>query len=618
MERATATPARETETAPEREPAAPAGGPLGPAAVLALQRTAGNAAVTALLSREPVAEKSAAPTPREALRAMLANGDEEGAIAMMAALSKDDAAIALGSQDLRDLAVKAFNDDEMARAVSGMKGGTLLQKINWLAAEGSDWALVRRLITQPGVPADQKTELYKYEWTRSFFTNVCDDDEMQEAVRLLGGSVEQKLNWMVTEGTNAKAVFDLATSTTDDKMPAALPADLTAALKDQLSAKDFDHAQRMLTGGLLNWDEVEYRKGEKHYELKDKDDPSKGYELVEFDVHGKYELEFTRTQLTGQGADQVHGRDARLPAPEDLERRHRGQVERQVPHRERAPPDDRVRADLQLRQAASQDRAAPAADRARGRRQLVRRAGRQRGCRHDRRRHRGARVRAPVRHGRRVQPARRGLHAPDRAGGTRRAGAGQGLHLDDGDGRRRRARGREALRALRDVAEPEVPQAGQAVRAQARAMSADLLIAYTRSGGAPPATLESLRVHADGSARAIVTNAWPDGAPQDEAGLYETTLGDGVVAELRALAADPELLGLPASLGEVRSGSGETGLSLAGERKTWGAFAELPDADCSAAEARLRELLAAVRRAPARGGAARARAARRRSSSSWR
>ena len=268
---------------------------------------------------------------------MLANGDEEGAIAMMAALSKDDAAIALGSQDLRDLAVKAFNDKEMARAVTGMKGGTLLQKINWLAAEGSDWALVRRLITQPGVPAEQKTELYKYEWTRSFFTSVCDDDEMQEAVRLLGGSVEQKLNWMVTEGTNAKAVFDLATSTTDDKMPAALPADLTAALKDQLSAKDFDHAQRMLTGGLLNWDEVEYRKGEKHYELKDKDDPSKGYELVEFDVHGKYELEFTRTQLKGQGADQVHGRDARLPAPEDLERRHRGQVEQQVPPRERAP-----------------------------------------------------------------------------------------------------------------------------------------------------------------------------------------------------------------------------------------------------------------------------------------
>jgi hypothetical protein len=128
-------------------------------------------------------------------------------------------------------------------------------------------------------------------------------------------------------------------------------------------------------------------------------------------------------------------------------------------------------------------------------------------------------------------------------------------------------------------------------------MSADLLIAYSRGGGAPPATLESLRVHADGSARAIVTNAWPDGAPQDEAGLYETTLGVDVIAELRALAADPRLRGLPASLGEVRSGSGETGISLAGERKRWGAFAELP-APLLAAEARLRELLAEVRRHP--------------------
>jgi hypothetical protein len=122
MERATATTGRDAESAPERHsdgpPAAQAGGALDPAAVLALQRTAGNAAVTALLAREPVAEKNAAPTPREALRAMLANGDEEGAIAMMAVLSKDDAAIALGSKELRDLAVKAFNDKEIARSTA--------------------------------------------------------------------------------------------------------------------------------------------------------------------------------------------------------------------------------------------------------------------------------------------------------------------------------------------------------------------------------------------------------------------------------------------------------------------------------------------------------------------
>jgi hypothetical protein len=128
-------------------------------------------------------------------------------------------------------------------------------------------------------------------------------------------------------------------------------------------------------------------------------------------------------------------------------------------------------------------------------------------------------------------------------------------------------------------------------------MSAELLIAYTRSGGAPPATLESLRVHADGSARAIVTNAWPDGAPQDEAGLYETRVGDDVLAELRALAADPQLLGLPAELGEVRADSGQTSLSLAGESRTWGAFSERP-APLLAAEARLRAVLGEVRGHP--------------------
>jgi hypothetical protein len=128
-------------------------------------------------------------------------------------------------------------------------------------------------------------------------------------------------------------------------------------------------------------------------------------------------------------------------------------------------------------------------------------------------------------------------------------------------------------------------------------MSAELLIAYTRSGGAPPATLESLRVHVDGSARAIVTNAWPEGAPLDEAGLYETRLGGDVLAELQELVADPALRDLPAELGEVRADSGQTSLSLAGEGTSWGAFTDRP-APLRAAEARLRELLAEVRRHP--------------------
>ena len=347
-------------------------------------------------------------------------------------------------------------------------------------------------------------------------------------------------------------------------------------------------------------------------------DPSKGYELVEFDVHGKYEIAFTRTQLkikvrikfTGETPDARHLKiwGDGIAA----------QWNEQVPPRERAPARDRVRADLQLRQAASRDRAAQAADRARGR---------------------GAT-------GTSGRPPTAGVDTTDGNTAAHEFGHLFGLadeyNLRAADftrltgqavpagpapasgytsttvmGAVARAGGREALRALRGVAEPEVPQAGQALRAQARAMSADLLIAYTRSGGAPPATLESLRVHADGSARAIVTNAWPDGAPQDEAGLYETTLGDDVLAELRALAADPQLLGParrarrgPRRLGADQPVAGGRAQDLGRVRRAAGAAAGRRGAPARAA-----------RRgppAPAGRGPARARAARRRSSSSWR
>ena len=53
-------------------------------------------------------------------------------------------------------------------------------------------------------------------------------------------------------------------------------------------------------------------------------------------------------------------------------------------------------------------------------------------------------------------------------------------------------------------------------------MSGDgLLVAHAVGGGSPPASNETLRVYESGIARAVVGNAWPFGAPQDEAGSYE-------------------------------------------------------------------------------------------------
>jgi hypothetical protein len=129
-------------------------------------------------------------------------------------------------------------------------------------------------------------------------------------------------------------------------------------------------------------------------------------------------------------------------------------------------------------------------------------------------------------------------------------------------------------------------------------VSAPLLAAFGAAGGAPPATVESLRVLADGRARALVGSAWPAGTPQDEAGLYETTLAPGELEAVRALAADDALRAAAGEHGPIHPDSGRSSLRLGEDvRIRWGANAEPPEPVLAAA-ARMRRLLATVREHP--------------------
>lgn len=133
--------------------------------------------------------------------------------------------------------------------------------------------------------------------------------------------------------------------------------------------------------------------------------------------------------------------------------------------------------------------------------------------------------------------------------------------------------------------------------------AAPLLAAFGAAGGMPPATLESVRVCADGHARAIVGSAWPDGDPQDEAGLYETQLEPAELEAVRALAGDRALRALAGEHGPVRADSGRSSLSLGDDadgeavKIVWGAFAKPPD-PLPAAVAALRRILAIAREHP--------------------
>ena len=88
----------------------------------------------------------------------------------------------------------------MAEAVSLLEG-TLLQQLTWMKAEGSNWSLVKTRI-QATTDAAQKTGLYSNSDIREFFVDVCNDEEMAEAVDLLGGTLLQKLQSMAAEGSN--------------------------------------------------------------------------------------------------------------------------------------------------------------------------------------------------------------------------------------------------------------------------------------------------------------------------------------------------------------------------------------------------------------------------------
>ena len=102
--------------------------------------------------------------------------------------------------DLRDWFVDICDDIWMQNLVLDL-GGTLIQKLNWMRAEGSNWTLLRVVLTQ-GIPAAERSQVLDDAGMRTFFQETLSDDEMKEAVDLLGGELSQKMEWMHAEGAD--------------------------------------------------------------------------------------------------------------------------------------------------------------------------------------------------------------------------------------------------------------------------------------------------------------------------------------------------------------------------------------------------------------------------------
>jgi hypothetical protein len=84
---------------------------------------------------------------------------------------------------------------------------TLKDKIRWLAAEDVPWSMLKWRL-QAETDAAQKVALYDDDAIRDGFVSACDNDEMAEAVILIGGTMEQKQAWMDEEGTSTDEYLD--------------------------------------------------------------------------------------------------------------------------------------------------------------------------------------------------------------------------------------------------------------------------------------------------------------------------------------------------------------------------------------------------------------------------
>ena len=122
-------------------------------------------------------------------------------------------------------------------------------------------------------------------------------------------------------------------------------------------------------------------------------------------------------------------------------------------------------------------------------------------------------------------------------------------------------------------------------------MKSELVLAFSVGGGSPPATSELLRIYQDGRAVALVGNAWPEGQPQDEAGLYAMQLLPAELEYIKRFLAEERIFALEAEYGPLRMDSGFNTLQLFGEgcaaKIKWGPFAKIPNS--------LRELRAHLR-----------------------
>jgi len=139
------------------------------------------------------------------LRQLLDDDDENDAIEQMASLNNAEKQLVLESREFKELAIDSFWNEEMYRAMKAMRGN-LYQSLQWMFDEGANnWDWVRDLILH--APSG-KERVRTDNWMRDQFVDMCDDEEMITAVRLLGSTPAEKADWLAAEGVDSEPLYE--------------------------------------------------------------------------------------------------------------------------------------------------------------------------------------------------------------------------------------------------------------------------------------------------------------------------------------------------------------------------------------------------------------------------
>lgn len=221
----------------QREPGLDLAVPSRPRGLIGLQRTAGNQAVTTLLSQPmppaggQVVQRDDAPGSIAALDTALGRliTSKDTIIGVIEKMTdpKDKAAVLAG---YKDKLAHALNFAYMKRAVVAL-GASLPVKLDWLQAasfitSGISYSEIQEFIKPAGQP---EKDMLKNGRFKSFFVSVCDNTTIFTAVTDLGWDLPTKIDWIKSE---ASALMSLNLAKMKPLLDAASPADIAAVTTD--------------------------------------------------------------------------------------------------------------------------------------------------------------------------------------------------------------------------------------------------------------------------------------------------------------------------------------------------------------------------------------------------